>query len=328
MSDIPNLSIMVGIVVAVLALDTLCRFIPQTPVVNAVMTMLFGVLFLCAASLIGIMSAYAGQRLSMPLQDHAFEMADKWLGIDWLAVTHWVDENPVVARIFGYAYDTMVLQIALPVAVLAFTDRVRDAQIYLLAFIIALAITNVVSTLLPAYSPIAVIDLKTFDLLRFASATPVDHLDLLRSPGSLRFAADTIGGIVSFPSFHASVAVLTPLTLRGRNPLFYGLVILDAAMLCGAVTEGAHYVVDVLAGGTVAVFAHLLAAIMTPTARAGSAGIPALAQLIAIDEPTALEPIGKQWQGALPNAAPRSRPVCHSGPEFLSNAPWLNHRSR
>jgi hypothetical protein len=76
------------------------------------------------------------------------------------------------------------------------------------------------------------------------------------------------------------------------------------------------------------VFAHLLAAIMTPTARAGSAGIPPLPQLIAIGEPTALEPIGKQWQGTLPNAAPRSRPVRRSVPEFFSDAPWLNHRSR
>lgn len=66
-------------------------------------------------------------------------------------------------------------------------------------------------------------------------------------------------------------------------------------LLGGAVTEGAHYAIDVLAGGAVAVVAYFLAAIMTPTARAGSAGIPALAQLIAIGEPTALEPIGKHY---------------------------------
>ena len=67
------------------------------------------------------------------------------------------------------------------------------------------------------------------------------------------------GGIATFPSFHATVAVLTPLTLRGYRPIFAALLILNAAMLAATVTEGAHYFIDVIAGSGMAFFAYALA---------------------------------------------------------------------
>ncbi len=70
---------------------------------------------------------------------------------------------------------------------------------------------------------------------------------------------DDPGGIATFPSFHATIAILTPLTLRGYPRIFVALVVLDAAMLAGTVTEGAHYFVDILAGSCMAFFAHSLA---------------------------------------------------------------------
>jgi hypothetical protein len=70
---------------------------------------------------------------------------------------------------------------------------------------------------------------------------------------------DAPGGILTFPSFHATVAILTPLTLRRYRGLFVALLIFDAAMLCGTVTEGAHYASDVLAGIGVAFCAYSLA---------------------------------------------------------------------
>jgi hypothetical protein len=95
---------LVGIVVAVLALDTLSRFIPQTPVVNAAMTTLFGVLFLGVASLVGIMSAYAGQRLSMPLQDRSANTTEREFG-KICAILSGNSGNQCNA-IFRYADDT------------------------------------------------------------------------------------------------------------------------------------------------------------------------------------------------------------------------------
>src|SRR5262249_33944192 len=83
-----------------------------------------------------------------------------------------------------------------------------------------------------------------FHLLRFTGATPVDHLMRLRSSEPVIINGG-LGGIISFPSFHATVATLTPLTLRRYRGLFFALLILDAAMLIRAFTEGAHYAADI-----------------------------------------------------------------------------------
>jgi len=71
--------------------------------------------------------------------------------------------------------------------------------------------------------------------------------------------ADPPGGIATFPSFHATVAILAPLALRRHPRILAGLLVLDAAMLGGTVTEGAHYFIDVVAGIGMAFFAYALA---------------------------------------------------------------------
>jgi membrane-associated phospholipid phosphatase len=111
---------------------------------------------------------------------------------------------------------------------------------------------------LPAAGPIVFVDRADFNILHFTGATPLDHLMRLREAGPL-VMSNPPGGIATFPSFHATVAVLTPLTLRGYRPIFAALLILNAAMLAATVTEGAHYFIDVIAGSGMAFFAYALA---------------------------------------------------------------------
>ena len=80
----------------------------------------------------------------------------------------------------------------------------------------------------------------------------------LREAGPL-IMGDNPGGIATFPSFHATIAIMTPLSLRSYPRIFVALLFLDAAMLCGTVTEGAHYFVDILAGTWMAFFAYAMA---------------------------------------------------------------------
>jgi membrane-associated phospholipid phosphatase len=247
------------LVMAVLALDVLSQFAPQTRTVRAVQVLLYGVLFLAITCFCGVLTAYATQRLAFPLQDQFFESADRALGVNWLEIIQWVDHHAVIQAILNFAYSTMPAQIALPVVVLAFSDRVNEVRRYLLSFVIALTITTIVAALFPAASQITHVDKLIFDLLRFPGGTPLDHLASLRSAGPIAIGGDRLGGILAFPSFHAVVAVLTPLTLRGYHWLFVPLLILDAAMLCSTVTEGAHYASDTLGGCVVAFAAYFLA---------------------------------------------------------------------
>jgi membrane-associated phospholipid phosphatase len=246
---------LVGIVVV---LDVLTRFAPQTRIVEAVQTILYGVLYLVITIVCGVFAAYSIQRFAFPLQDQLLASADRALGFNWLDYAHWVDRHAAIQTIFDWAYASIRIQIALPLLVLAFSSRPSEVRTYLLAFAIAFICTIIVSALMPAAGPIAFVDRTTFNILQFTGATPIDHLMRLREAGPL-IMTDPPGGIATFPSFHATIAILTPLALRSCPRIFAALLILDAAMLGGTVTEGAHYFTDILAGTCMAFFAYAMA---------------------------------------------------------------------
>jgi hypothetical protein len=243
--DLASLPNIVLLVVGAVVLDVLIQLAPQTRIVVAIQTVLYGVLYLVTTCVCGVLAAYAMQRFAFPLRDQLLANADKALGFNWLDYAHWVDRHAVVQTIFHSAYDTLFAQAALPLVVLAASNRISEVRVYLLALAIAFTCTIIVSALMPAVGPIAFVDRATFDILRFTGATPIDHLIRLREAGPLMMS-DNPGGIATFPSFHATIAIMTPLTLRGYPRIFIALLFLDAAMLGGTITEGAHYLTDAI----------------------------------------------------------------------------------
>jgi len=253
-----NLPNILPLVLGVMVLDGISQFAPQTRNILAVQTILYAILYLAITCFAGVLAAYATQRFAFPLQDELFARADTALGVNWFAVAHWTDDHPAIHRILKFAYESMSAQIAMPVVVLAFSNRTSEVREYLLAFALALTVTTIVATLLPATSPIALVDRTAFHVLEFTGATPLDHLAHLREATPV-FLSGSPGGIITFPSFHAVIATLTPLALRRYRSVFIILLILDAAMLGGCLTEGAHYFSDVIAGIGIAIGADLFA---------------------------------------------------------------------
>ena len=255
LATLPNV---MPLVLGVVGIDILCAFAPQTRIVDAVRTIVYGVLYLVTTILCGILAAYSMQRFAFPLEDHFLTHADLALGFNWLDYARWVDRHDQVQKVYFFAYNTLQIQIALPLVILAFSNRLREARIYVLAFAIAFTATIFISALMPAGGPIVFVDRAAFHLLHFTGATPIDQLMRLREPRSF-IMTDSPGGIATFPSFHATIAILTPLSLRSHRRIFVGLLVLDAAMLGSTITEGAHYFTDIVAGIAMAFFAYALA---------------------------------------------------------------------
>ena len=255
LASIPNI---LPLLIVVLVLDAASQLLRQNRIAEALQMFLHGLSYLVITVLCAVLAAYAMQRFSFPLQDQFFAHVDTALGLNWFDYAEWVDKHPAVQNIFHFAYDTIQLQIVLPLVVLAFSIRRHELRVYLLAFAIALTATIVISALLPAAGPIVSIDRTTFNILQFTGATPIEHLMRLREAGPM-ILIDPPGGIATFPSFHATVAILTPLALRTHPRIIAGLLVLNLAMLGGTVTEGAHYFCDILAGGGVAFAAYALA---------------------------------------------------------------------
>jgi hypothetical protein len=286
-TSLPNILLLV---LGAVAMDMVGRLAPQSRTVEALRTIAYGLLYLVTTILCGIIAAYAMQRFAFPLQDRFLAAADAALGLNWADFVRWVDGHLGVQRVFHFAYHTIAIQIALPLVVLGLSNQLNEVRNYLLAFAIAFIVTIFISALMPAVGPVVFVDRASFEILKFTGATPVDHLARLRAAGPLIFT-DAPGGIATFPSFHTTIAILTPLTLRRYHRIFVVLVVLDAAMLGGTLTEGAHYYIDVLAGGAMAFFAHSLArGIMRVGARtelpAAPLPVPFAAGLVGQPEPS------------------------------------------
>jgi membrane-associated phospholipid phosphatase len=255
-ASLPNIA---PFILGIVGIDVLSQFAPQTRIVEAVQAFIYGVMYLVVTCLCGVVAAYALQRFAFPLQDRNLASADLALGLNWQEFAHWVDSHAAIQNIFYYTYDSIACQIALPLLVLVFAGKPSEVRIYLLAFTIAFVATIIISALMPAVGPIVFADRASFHLLQFTGATPLDQLMRLREAGPL-ILRESPGGIATFPSFHATIAVLTPLTLRRYRRTFAGLLILNTFMLGATVTEGAHYFIDVIAGSAMAFFAYALAA--------------------------------------------------------------------
>jgi membrane-associated phospholipid phosphatase len=254
-ASLPNILLPV---IGIAILDVAIQYAPPGRIVEGVQTFLYGFLYLGVTIVCGIFAAYAMQRLAFPLQDGFLDSSDKALGFQWVDYAFWVDNHPLVQQVFYHAYHSIMLQTLLPLVVLVLANRIDDLRLYLLAYAIAFVSTIIVSALMPAAGPIAFVDRSMFHILHFTGGTPLDHLARLREAGSLVFD-DPPGGIATFPSFHATIAILTPLSLRRIRPIFIALLFLDAAMLGATVTEGAHYLTDIIAGSGMALFGYAMA---------------------------------------------------------------------
>jgi hypothetical protein len=201
---------------------------------------------------------YVAAAANFPLQDANLLALDRTLGLDWAGYIRFVDAHPAVAAVLSYGYTMIRWPIfAIPV-VLAAAGRYRRIEEFTLAFALALLATTAISAVAPAFGAYQQIGL---DPGRLQHIDPRAYLDTVRDlapvrAGTLRHL-DLFGlaGIVTFPSFHASSAVLYAWAfwpVRWMRPVAF---FANAAMLASTPIDGGHYFIDVIAGVVVAVSA-------------------------------------------------------------------------
>ena len=221
---------------------------------------------------------YIGAAINFPMQDATLNAIDRAMGLDWAAYLNFVDARPVLAEWLNYAYGMISWPLfAIPV-VLAATRRYRRIEEFTFAFVAALAVTTLLSSLIPA--------IGTYHQIGIDPGT-LKHVDAggyLIAPRDLPPTRDgalrhlellNLGGIVTFPSFHAASAVLFAWALwavRWARPI--GLLV-NGAMLAATPLSGGHYFIDVFAGVGIAVLA-IVAARRIAQALARRAPLPAL----------------------------------------------------
>ncbi len=198
---------------------------------------------------------YVAATANLPLQDSNLLAIDRALGLDWRSYVEWVNAHPLLAAWLSYGY-TMIRWplFAIPV-VLAAAHRHLRLQQFTLAFGLALIVTTIVSALVPAIGVYQEIGLDPSTL---TNLDPRAYLEQVRDlapvrEGRLReLDLFALAGIVTFPSFHATSAVLYAWALwpvRWMRPI---AILANGAMLASTPIDGGHYFIDLIAGIAIA----------------------------------------------------------------------------
>lgn len=198
-------------------------------------------------TIIGVVFAYALAARAGRLWDARFAAADRWLGFDWPAVFRAADQAPVALWIGGFAYHSLTLQMIVAIVALSACGQAERLARTVAAAILAGFVTIALSGAMPAMG-------NVFDPTQYRHLWPSiawleqDLIAGLRN-GSRRILDLTqLMGIVSFPSYHATLPVLLAWAqrdirgLRWTAPVWAGVTILATPLF------GGHYGVDVIAG--------------------------------------------------------------------------------
>ena len=178
---------------------------------------------------------------SGPLLDDTLMAMDRALGFDWISGYRFVQSHPALNTVLGLAYGSLPYQGLYFCVLLAVMNRkARLREMFWLVLLSGLfACTG--ALLLPAFGP------SWFYKIGIANGF-MPHMQQLVGGHSLSFALSRMTGVISFPSFHTSMALAYGWAFRRTGLIGWGIIALNLVMLVAVPWYGGHYLVDMIAG--------------------------------------------------------------------------------
>ncbi len=204
--------------------------------------------------LAGLMLTYAASAVGLPFRDSDLYAVDRWLGFDRQAYQALVASTPGLRFILNAAYVTIQPQTALVPFILVLTGRLPRLQQFVLALGISMICTALIAAVIPAVDAFIHVDLarRGEDSLPSGIYTHTKTLYALRAGTFHSIRLNDLEGLITFPSFHTTSAILFAWALWPVRYVRLMAVVVNGLMILSTPISGEHYVVDVIAGGIVA----------------------------------------------------------------------------
>lgn len=202
--------------------------------------------------------SYLAVSTNLPLQDARYAAMDRAMGFNWLGFLAFVNDRPWLARCLTAAYHTSLIQIFAVLGLLSLLQRTQDLADFIAIFAVTSGVVIVVSALVPAagavlhYNPEA--SLRT-SFQAIAGRWHWDDFTALRDGRYSLISLAQIEGLVTFPSFHTVMAIMTTYAVRSLMLVFWPVALLNFVVVVSTLPEGGHYLIDVIAGGLIALAA-------------------------------------------------------------------------
>jgi membrane-associated phospholipid phosphatase len=197
-----------------------------------------------ATAAFGILS-YLSMTTGRPLVDAELNAADRALGFNWLAGFGWLEAHPAASKMLAFVYNSLIYQGLYFGVLFGLMEKKRELKDMFWIVFVAGVLTSAGAALFPAYGPFVTFGEQSHggflsDMMR------------LHAGHNLHFALTNLTGVVSFPSFHTTMALVYAYGYRRTGPIGWGIALLNVAMLVSIPFFGGHYLVDMIAGAGVA----------------------------------------------------------------------------
>jgi membrane-associated phospholipid phosphatase len=194
-------------------------------------------------SKVGVVFQYLCVTTNFPLATHAFIAADAALGFHWPDLYRWVQAHPWLHTALACAYKSGACQLLVIPAILAVTRNTQDYAEFVVQFMVSATLVILISLPFPAESAFV-----HFGIHDPNTASTVSDFAVFRSGHTRELNLSLAQGLVSFPSLHTILALCYAYALRHVRYVFPMAIALNALMIVSTLTQGGHYLADVLSG--------------------------------------------------------------------------------
>jgi membrane-associated phospholipid phosphatase len=208
-------------------------------------------LVLWGGGLAGGVLCMVAPMFNMPMIDPSLAAADKWFGLTSADVIRWVIAVPFAPKLLYAMYFPSVILLFLTALLLSILGRAERLGELCSAYGFSLAIATVCSVLLPASGAFEYLGLEPQFGAHLPPGSGVYHLEILHALRSTTYMVINpfaLHGLVTFPSFHTSMALMTAAAWRDDRFLKWPMFVWNALVILSTVPVGGHYVVDLIAG--------------------------------------------------------------------------------
>ena len=202
----------------------------------------------------GIILSYLTITAKYPLVDDLLYAVDTALGLDWFSYYWLCKSMPTsIQSALNFAYSSLGEQIIVLTVAFSFLsirygrqELARGSQLFV-GYALGGLTAIVIAVFLPARGEFIRygVELNTHYIPEFIEAYEgaTKVIDLANADG-----------IITFPSFHATLSVMLVWSAIGRNFLFYPALLINAVAVFATPLLGGHYFVDVIVGIVIALF--------------------------------------------------------------------------
>ncbi|VAX37132.1 hypothetical protein MNBD_PLANCTO02-232 [hydrothermal vent metagenome] len=193
---------------------------------------------------------YAGTAMQAPFVDSFLVQSDAFLGASLPGIVQWAKAHPTMTYYLKLAYHSGNVQTLLIVLFLGLKGEKRPLERFVFQFMFALFVIGIIFTFAPAEGPFVAYGYKP----TAQQITYLQHLDGFRSGEMTLISLKNAEGLVTFPSFHTTWAILLAAAVWHRKKLFVPVLLLNLCVIAATLTTGWHYMTDVLGGAILAFF--------------------------------------------------------------------------